>query len=271
VERQNVVSREYKVMLRPRVFAGDEAALLAKASSLWRDVSGAIDKHVLANSGDFAGIKTRRNVSFLDTRDHLFNSARYIFRERRELEDGKREMTLKFRHPDRFLGQARDMRAPGVAKAKTKFEEDIKAPFVSFYSFSTTIGVDNDKKWSSVNDVFDVFPDLSERVEGGNRSDRLKTVKDFVARELVLVGPTTQIGKTPPVDVEWGLIVWNEEHGDHRRPATVELSYRYGDKNEGYGGGVARRALDMFNALQSAELKRWVDPKPRTKTAFVYE
>jgi hypothetical protein len=49
----------------------------------------------------------------------------------------------------------------------------------------------------------------------------------------------------------------------------VELSYRYGDKKERYGGMTARRAFDLFRAIQT-RLGRWVDPRPLTKTARVY-
>ena len=35
------------------------------------------------------------------------------------------------------------------------------------------------------------------------------------------------------------------------------------------GGNTAKRAFDIFETLQR-ELTEWVDPNPRTKTAFVY-
>ena len=50
----------------------------------------------------------------------------------------------------------------------------------------------------------------------------------------------------------------------------LELSYRYGDKDGEYGGGLTRRASEVFDALQS-KLERWVDPNPMTKTAFVFQ
>jgi hypothetical protein len=71
------------------------------------------------------------------------------------------------------------------------------------------------------------------------------------------------------VDAECGLIVWYDDNGARDKPVAVEFSYRYGNKDEEYGGGVTRRAFDTFDALQS--LTKWVDPKPRTKTAFVYQ
>jgi hypothetical protein len=269
VERQNVVSREYKVMLRPELFKGDHDKLLTHAASLWKDLSRTLADVVLRSAGGLSKVKTRRLIRFLDTRDRRLNGADYIFRERRELDDTTREMTLKFRHPDRFLAQARDMTPAGAAKAKTKFEEDIKAPFISLYSFSTTIGVADSARWSAIKDLVKQFPDLDKRLGDIDQAERLQTVNDFTARELVLHGGAVQIGKTPDVDAEWALIVWYDERGDHASPAAVELSYRYGDKNESYGGGLTRRAYDIFTVLQS-DLKRWVDPNPRTKTAFAF-
>jgi hypothetical protein len=71
-------------------------------------------------------------------------------------------------------------------------------------------------------------------------------------------------------DAECGLIVWYDDNGARDKPVAVELSYRYGNKDEEYGGGVTRRAFETFDALQS-RLTEWVDPRPRTKTAFVYQ
>jgi len=62
--------------------------------------------------------------------------------------------------------------------------------------------------------------------------------------------------------------MWRAPRGG--KPVAVELSYRYGDTDEKYRGGVARRASNVFDTMQS-RLKRWVDPKPMTKTAFVFQ
>jgi hypothetical protein len=51
--------------------------------------------------------------------------------------------------------------------------------------------------------------------------------------------------------------------------SAVEFSYRYGDRGGRYGGRTARRAFDIFQAIQR-DLLAWVDPTPRTKTALVF-
>jgi hypothetical protein len=49
----------------------------------------------------------------------------------------------------------------------------------------------------------------------------------------------------------------------------VELSFRYGDGKERYGGVMASRAFAVFQRIQT-RLGTWVDPRPVTKTAFAY-
>jgi hypothetical protein len=269
MQQQKIVSREYKIMLRPKLFTGAEKALLAHAHALWRGVAGKVGPVTLGTAGDLSRIKTRRLITFHDTPKRRLNEARYIFRERREEIGSVREVTLKCRHPDRFLAQAREMQAK-ASEAKTKFEEDIKAPFVSLYSFSTTLAVDADAAFTKLRDVLRLFPDLAKRMDGTSDAEPLRAVNNFTAREVVIDGATMQIGKTPKVNAEWALIVWYAAYGEDGKPVAVELSYRYGDKDEVYGGGVTRRASAVFDAIQS-RLQRWVDPKPMTKTAFVFQ
>jgi hypothetical protein len=265
-----VTSREYKVMLRPGRFKGGEEVLLRSAKALWRDFSRSVAAVAVGVKGNLESVSTRRSITFYDTRSRRLNNARYIFRERRDASSRARDFTLKFRHSDRYVAQDRQMDADTSAEAKTKFEEDIKGPFVSLYSFSTRISVDDDAAFKKLEDLRRVFPGVADRVDGFRDDARLAAVNGFTARELVLTGGTLQVGRSPKVDAECGLIVWYDEHGASDKPVAVELSYRYGDKDEEYGGGVTRRAFEIFSVLQS-KLTTWVDPKPRTKTAFVYQ
>jgi hypothetical protein len=52
-------------------------------------------------------------------------------------------------------------------------------------------------------------------------------------------------------------------------PVCVEFSFRYGSDDEDYRGTVTRDAHEVLQAL-SSKLPDWVDPEPKTKTAFVY-
>jgi hypothetical protein len=267
--QQIVVSREYKVMLRPARFDGDEKRLLKTADALWRDFRRSAADVVIDTGGRLAEVKARRLITFFDTSDQDLNQAGYIFRQRDDVDGGNREITLKFRHADRYVAQSRDMKSARRPKARTKFEEDIKGPFISLYSFSTTLGVDDGTALTTLGEIARLFPDIRERLHEFRPNRTLAAVNHFTAREVVIAGGRLQIGRTPKIVAECALVVWYNDKGRHDKPVAVELSFRYGDKAGNYGGGMSRRAFDVFHALPK-KLTGWVDPKPRTKTAFVY-
>jgi hypothetical protein len=269
VRRQRVASREYKVMLRPARFAGNETALLRAAAAVWRDLGRSVADVVLDASGRFDRVETRRLIRFHDTRRHHLNQAGYVYRERRDVASGDCEATLKFRHPDRYVAQHRDMRAIPSRHARTKFEEDVKAPFVSLYSFSTTVPVDPARAFGALGDAARLFPDLPQRIGKVRHDQALAVVRGFTAHERVLVGAGLRIGKSPRVEAECALIVWHEHDRRRATPVAVELSFRYGDGKERYGGVMASRAFAVFQRIQT-RLGTWVDPRPVTKTAFAY-
>jgi hypothetical protein len=262
-----VVSREYKVMLRAGQFAGTQKQLLGTARGMWDDFAKAVTPIVLDVEGTLDTIEKQRLIVFLDSEAQHLKTGGYIFRVRRELDGGQPEVTLKFRHPDRYVAEARQMKSWAIS-TKTKFEEDIKAPFVSLYSFSTRGRVGKKNVPASLNDVSRLFPDLSKRLAYTDDGVTMSAVNGFTARELVITGPLLRVG-TRPVDLECALIVWYDQDGAADKPVAVEFSYRYGDPSGEYGGKAARRAFDVFAAMQT-ELTEWIDPKPRTKTAFVY-
>src|SRR5688572_4241081 len=141
MNRQRVISREYKIVLKPENFSGNESGLKEKAHSFWADFQKIIKALINVTRGNLDVINKKREIRFYDTRDFILHKGNYIFRERKNFSDDKREVTLKFRHPDRYVSQNRDMRSRKKVKADTKFEEDIKAPFLTLYSFSTTLPI----------------------------------------------------------------------------------------------------------------------------------
>jgi hypothetical protein len=161
------------------------------------------------------------------------------------------------------------MKASTGRKGRTKFEEDIKGPFLSLYSFSTTVAADDDETSWTLGKVSALFPDLGGKLERFRPSATLSAVRGFTAREVVVTGGRLQLGRTPKVEAESALIIWYDEASRRSKPVAVELSFRYGDQNGNYGGGLSRRAFEVFATLQT-RLKKWVDPNPRTKTALVY-
>lgn len=267
MKTRTVVSREYKVMLRPARFAGSEEPLLATARQLWEDFAGAIESIVFDAEGTLDTIEKRRLITFLDSEAQHLRASGYIFRHRRALDGRQAEVTLKFRHPDRYVSSARQMK--NRIDAEVKFEEDIKAPFVSLYSFSASGRVGKRGMPATLDEVSRLFPDLAKRLDDVNSELTLNGVNNFTAREFVITGPLLTIGTKPKVRVECALIVWYDQNGSADEPVAVEFSYRYGNGDGEYAGKAARRAFDMFETLQR-DLTEWIDPNPRTKTAFVY-
>src|SRR5262245_53689659 len=104
-----VGSREYKIMLKASRFAGGEDATRNAVKQFWREASEIFGPAVLFTSGDLDTIKGQRTIRFFDTRNQQLNRNAYIFRERMNVEGNAREVTLKFRHPDRFIARSRDM------------------------------------------------------------------------------------------------------------------------------------------------------------------
>src|SRR5262245_2840328 len=101
MERKLVISREYKVMLKPNRFTGSEHDLLEKAGAFWKDVAAAVSEVALASSGKPDTVGKRRLISFLDSKGEGFAAGGYVFRECSDLDGKSRELTLKFVHRDR--------------------------------------------------------------------------------------------------------------------------------------------------------------------------
>jgi len=267
--RQNVVSREYKVMLRTDRFTGGAGRLLARANEFFAQFAAAAAPITVGTHGEFEAGGKQRRIRFWDTTSQHLNALGYICRQREKLTDEEREITLKFRHRDRHVSQDRDMGAARGVPAKTKFEEDIKKPFVSLYSFSTTAEVEDERPFPRLGDVGSLFPDLRDRIRADDADRAMVAVNDVVVRELVFEGPVISLDRAPKSDAECALIVWYRIDSDPERPVAVEFSYRYGDRNEEYGGAMAARAFDAFTVLQR-NLDQWVNPTDLTKTALVY-
>ena len=267
MKRTPVVSREYKVMLRAAKFTGHEPALLKTASAFWHDFSASIQGEAIDTTGALQSVAKRRRIQFFDTPSSDLTAAGYIFRVRGDLKGGRPEVTLKFRHEDRYFSESRRIDT-SVEDTEVKFEEDIKAPFVSLYSHSATAAIRTRETPADLPALVRMFPSLSRRLDDANGTRPLSAIGGVTARERVITGATVQIGRKPKVEAECALIVWYDDQnvGDAE---AVEFSYRYGNRKEQYGGGPARRACAVFKALQS--LNAWIDPHPRTKTRFVLD
>jgi hypothetical protein len=153
---------------------------------------------------------------------------------------------------------------------KTKFEEDIKAPFVTLYSFSTTRGIEDSEKLNRMKDLAKLFPDLPRKLNSYEEDERIEVVNGFCAKELVIGGAGFQIGRKPRIDSECALILWYDHEGDEEKAVVEEFSFRYGNKDGKYKQDSAYRGYHVFEILQQ-NLTLWVDKDSKTKTAFFYE
>lgn len=263
---QKVVSREYKLVLKAANFAGGRDDLLQKASGFWRAVKKAIAALIKETDGDLNTIVEEREIKFYDTKELTLNKRDYIFRQRQDLPDGKTELTLKFRHPDRYVSQGRDM-AMKSPKGKTKFEEDIKAPFLKLYSFSAGQKLAEDTKLKKLKHVIKLYPGLAEHFDGQLAEEPIEIVGNTTIHEIVIGEGHIVLSNEPAGKAECALIVWYG--ADDTNPVIVEFSFRYKDDNENYPRVTAHNAYDLFLLLQD-KLKEWIDADGGTKTGFIF-
>ncbi|MDF5707451.1 MAG: hypothetical protein PUP90_07135 [Nostoc sp. S4] len=260
---QKVVSREYKLLLYKDLFIGDEQQVLKKSQEFWHDFSQAINSIVIGIKGDLDGIEDRRIIRFYDTDEYIINSNSYILRERQDVTNDEREITLKFRHPDRYISQDREMNT-----GKPKFEEDIKAPFGVLYSFSDTQKILITKKLNKMEDAANLYPDLVDKLSSFKEEENIRIIGVTIC-ELVVKGAKFQIRQEPRLDSNCALIIWYQNDGDRNSPVAVEFSFKYEDENERYTRKLAQRAYDVFSKLE--KLEPWVDLNSDTKTAYIYK
>jgi hypothetical protein len=266
--RRPVGSREYKVMLKPERFGGTEDEARLAVDDFWQEVGQLLAELDIPTEGSFDEVKAHRRIRFLDTVEGGLQGRRYIFRERIDVETEERQVTLKYRHVDRYVAQDRDLDARHRDDGESKFEEDVKPPFVSVFSYSTTVSVDTDRDFAQVEKVVDLFPGLADELEDVDSSDELTVVSDFCARELVLVGGAVLLGKRD-IEAECAMVIWHHDDDPGTPPVCVEFSFKYENEDEDYRGSVARDAHDVLQVL-GTRLTGWVHPEPVTKSAFVY-
>ena len=265
---QRVSSREFKLMLDAARFEGGEAQLLESASDFWRRVSEVVESFGIDTDGDLDEIEhdKRRTVCFFDSPSLRLRRNGYVFRERRYEASGAREVTLKFRHPDRTLVEDRDMSpAPEAQDDKTKFEEDRK-PGQSLFSFSTKQTISHDKKLNRMDDPGRLYPDLAKRLDAYDPGEPIEKVGTSGFREVVVTGAGFHIGRDPKVEASCALVTWCEEPDVARYPAVAEFSFNYNDDLD----NPWPRAMGFALLELISEHLEWVDHESKTKTAYAY-
>ena len=270
MKKQRIISREYKLVLKIDKFKGDHNAVLNKATDFWNDLLQHTAPVIQKAEGNLDTVGSIRKISFYDTEDSMLENANYIFRERTNLADNSREVTLKFRHEDRYIAQDRDMQPRRVRKPRVKFEEDIKAPFQKLHSFSGTAPVRGKTAFRRIKDIADIYRGLTVTLNKEQSKLTIKPVNDFVAQETVITGARLCLSAKPEVFAECALIIWHNAAEPDTTPLIGEFSFRYASKKEKYPGSVSQIAYTIYKTLQE-NMKGWIDTKCNTKTRFVYD
>jgi hypothetical protein len=143
-----VTSREYKVIVDGSLFADLKTAL----SDILDDIGDPARSAGLGVTEKFdAKDPNERTILFLDTPDYTLRKNGLLLRQRVKQKSGKTEYTLKCRTEDRYIAAGKDLSpAPGL-KHDSKLEEDIGVPFVSRFSHSTTVELDDDDQLAGEN------------------------------------------------------------------------------------------------------------------------
>jgi hypothetical protein len=266
-------SREYKLTLHAREFAGDEAACHSKAADFWTDTVNRLGDAGIAASGklDLSEPDKQRNVFFLDTQDKaLYERSDLVFRLRRPVASkGDWDATLKFRHGDRLLAGAQAFRLR-EGHGRGKFEEDVKAVprsglpgFWALFSRSVEAGFGPRKELLTVGDCLAPF----EKLDGGSLpplKEKVQTVSGLKVTEHVF--EDGWLGLSKKVEAECALILWWKEE-EALSPIAAEFSFRFPLDDGEADAKVVRNAWTAMSVLSGSP---FVDPKGRTKTALVY-
>ena len=90
MKRQDVTSREYKVMLLPERFPGAEEDVPALVDRFWADIGQLLQPLDIPTDGSFDQVKAHRRIRFFDSVDRSLNGQRYVFRERIDVDTDER-------------------------------------------------------------------------------------------------------------------------------------------------------------------------------------
>jgi hypothetical protein len=150
---------------------------------------------------------------------------------------------------------------------ESKFEEDIAAPFISKYSYSTKQDISNSKNLNKMDDPVGLYPGLED--ENFDETLDIEKVGNLTVNEYVYKNASVDLGA---LDAEFSLTLWYNESVSTTVPIVAEISFKYEDTNEGFSNNVVTRAKDLFTALQQeTTLVSWNAQNSLTKTATVYQ
>ena len=272
----HVTSREYKVIVDGSLFADDVEAGLSEVLDDLGDLGQSVGVEV-EETFDHKD-PTERSIFFLDTPDFTLHKNGLLLRQRVKRKSGKTEYTLKCRTEDRYIATGKDLSVGPGLNPDSKFEEDIGVPFVSRFSHSTTVELDEGddlagKKFpKTLTGASRLFPGLR-----AVRRDDLPCPPSTALAPVNSLKVFERVFKGPEIDFPEGrdrhaikkssvaLILWSK--GNKGRILTAEFSFRYQDKDEDFSPAVAFAAKRFFEGLQQLD---WARPEASTKTQYMY-
>lgn len=258
-------SREYKVLLNPDNFSYSNEA--NNVNQYFSNAKNAIENKISRNVTGSLSFNGNRQVRFYDTQGSCtLNHLGYIFRER--IENGKSEVTLKYRGYDPFIADFEDL-SSSVSGAKTKFEDDITGkpgqPFALISSKSTT--AKNTRNIQQFSDLQALFSGFANNYNySATQSLNLVSGLNIIEREYT--GAVIDLGE---FDAAMELTLWyNGTPDTNSKPIAAEVSFKYEDANANYTKKVVNRAANTLVALNN--MNNWTaSGSTKTKTQLVYQ
>lgn len=263
-----ITSREYKVIV--------DAALCAEVRSACRDIVSVLEDLALVHgckvTGNFDEQPKERTIVFLDTSDYALRGSGLLLRQRIKRKKDVTEYTLKCRSEDRYIAGGQDVQPATKLKGEQKFEEDVRVPFVSRFSNSCTVSIEEGKAFAgdklprTLGDAGRLFPVLHSLRRDGMKCDAktpLHVVNQLQAFERVFGGPELHLPDSTTATIV--LILWQK--GKKGRLLTAEFSFRYEAKKERFSSKVAGSARRFFEGVQRFD---WARPEALTKTQYMY-
>ncbi|HEX2405990.1 MAG TPA: hypothetical protein VHJ38_02175 [Nitrososphaeraceae archaeon] len=279
-------SREFKLILKPKIFQDLNEGI--------KKVQKIIDKEVDMLNGKFkpdSDLKQKfRRTYYLDTFNFRLKSKNFFLRVREDKESNKYDITLKCRHPDRYISSSYDL-SSSIKKSTIKFEEDIIASHVSKFSISVNFEEDQEPEINNLEKLKTIFPGLHTQDLGDGI---LEKVNKFEAKEIsVKLGKISYSNNNKDREddddeIKTFLNLWYSPK-NKGKPVIVEFTYDYAaikKKEEGkeqkkgkkkekilieeFPFSLVRNTYQFYNSLQNR--KKIVDLKSsKTKTDFVYK
>jgi hypothetical protein len=238
-------------------------------------IKGLIEKQDGRFMGDIE--EKERTTWYLDTNAYkLYCDNNFLLRIRKENNSEEYDVTLKCRHPDRYVSASYNL-ASSVESIDIKFEEDIVIPFISKFSLSASLKGKQIPRFSTIQDVVTVFPGLDLGIDTG---EMLSKVNNFEVIEI-----SSKIGKIKfsgdDTEIEPELNLWYSSTKDDK-PLIVEFTFKCKaakqDKAEKmlleeYSHSLVLDADSFYQSLQKDKIvdKQTTKTKTKTKTDFVYQ